>query len=51
MAYKGTGEYQPGSYCKFCKVATKCRARAAQSVVFIDTHNQLILKFYYSHIQ
>lgn len=28
LAYKGEGEYQPGSWCTFCKAAVKCRARA-----------------------
>ena len=28
LAYKGEGEYTPGSWCQFCKAAVKCRARA-----------------------
>ncbi len=32
MAYKGTGNYQPGSHCQFCKAATKCRARAEEKL-------------------
>lgn len=28
LAYKGEGEYIPGSWCTFCKAAVKCRARA-----------------------
>ena len=28
LAYKGEGEYAPGSWCQFCKAAVKCRARA-----------------------
>ena len=28
LAYKGEGEYSPGSWCQFCKEAVKCRARA-----------------------
>ena len=28
LAYKGEGEYCPGAWCQFCKVAVKCRARA-----------------------
>lgn len=28
MAFKGEGEYTPGSWCQFCKAAVKCRARA-----------------------
>lgn len=27
-AYKGEGDYIPGSWCTFCKAAVKCRARA-----------------------
>lgn len=28
LAYKGEGEYIPGTWCQFCKAAVKCRARA-----------------------
>lgn len=28
MAFKGEGEYTPGSWCQFCRAAVKCRARA-----------------------
>lgn len=28
LAFKGEGEYFPGSWCQFCKAAVKCRARA-----------------------
>ena len=28
LAYRGAGEYAPGSWCQFCKAAVKCRARA-----------------------
>ena len=28
LAYKGEGEYAPGSWCQFCKAAVRCRARA-----------------------
>ena len=28
LAYRGEGEYAPGSWCQFCKAAVKCRARA-----------------------
>lgn len=28
LAYRGEGEYSPGSWCQFCKAAVKCRARA-----------------------
>ena len=28
LAFKGEGEFLPGSWCTFCKAAVKCRARA-----------------------
>lgn len=28
LAFDGEGEYNPGSWCTFCKAAVKCRARA-----------------------
>jgi hypothetical protein len=28
LAYNGEGEYCPGEWCRFCKAAVKCRARA-----------------------
>ena len=28
LAFKGEGEYLPGSWCTFCRAAVKCRARA-----------------------
>lgn len=28
LAFKGEGEYTPGSWCQFCRAAVKCRARA-----------------------
>jgi uncharacterized protein YdbL (DUF1318 family) len=28
LAFKGEGEFAPGSWCQFCKAAVKCRARA-----------------------
>ena len=28
LAFKGEGEYTPGSWCQFCKAAVKCRAGA-----------------------
>lgn len=28
LAFKGEGEYVPGSWCQFCKAAARCRARA-----------------------
>lgn len=32
LAYKGSGKYQPGEHCQFCKAATKCRARAEEKL-------------------
>lgn len=32
MAYDGDGEYLPGEWCTFCKVAVKCRARAEEKM-------------------
>lgn len=32
LAYKGDGEYAPGSWCQFCKAAVKCRARAEEKL-------------------
>lgn len=32
MAYKGEGDYIPGSWCQFCKAAVKCRARAEEKL-------------------
>lgn len=28
LAFKGEGNYAPGSWCQFCRAAVKCRARA-----------------------
>lgn len=28
LAFRGEGEYTPGSWCQFCRAAVKCRARA-----------------------
>ena len=28
LAFKGEGDYCPGTWCQFCKAAVKCRARA-----------------------
>lgn len=28
LAFKGEGEYTPGSWCQFCRAAVKCRTRA-----------------------
>lgn len=30
LAFKGEGEYVPGSWCTFCRAAVKCRARAEE---------------------
>ena len=32
QAYKGTGEYEPGAHCQFCKAAATCRARAMKQL-------------------
>lgn len=32
MAYRGTGKYEPGLHCQFCKAAIKCRARAEEKL-------------------
>lgn len=32
LAFKGEGEYIPGSWCQFCKAAVKCRARAEEKL-------------------
>ncbi len=32
LAFKGEGEYIPGSWCQFCKAAVKCRARAERNL-------------------
>lgn len=32
MALNGEGEYQPGSWCQFCRAAVKCRARAEEKL-------------------
>lgn len=32
MAIKGEGEYCSGDWCKFCKVAVRCRARAEEKL-------------------
>lgn len=32
MAYRGTGKYEPGAHCQFCKAAIKCRARAEEKL-------------------
>lgn len=31
-AIDGTGEYHPGDYCRFCKVAARCRALAEKNM-------------------
>ena len=28
LAFKGEGDFSPGEHCRFCRAATKCRARA-----------------------
>ena len=32
MAYRGTGKYEPGAHCQFCKATIKCRARAEEKL-------------------
>lgn len=32
LAFKGEGEFNPGSWCTFCKAAVKCRARAEEKL-------------------
>lgn len=32
LAFKGEGDYLPGEWCRFCRAATKCRARAEQNL-------------------
>ena len=32
LAFRGEGEYIPGSWCQFCRAAVKCRARAEQNL-------------------
>lgn len=32
MALNGEGEYNPGEWCQFCKVAVRCRARAEEKL-------------------
>lgn len=32
IAYRGTGKYEPGAHCQFCKAAIKCRARAEEKL-------------------
>lgn len=32
MALNGEGEYHPGEWCQFCKVAVRCRARAEEKL-------------------
>lgn len=32
MAYRGTGKYEPGAHCQFCKAAIKCRSRAEEKL-------------------
>jgi len=35
LAYKGEGDYIPGSWCTFCKAAVKCRARAEEKLKLV----------------
>lgn len=32
LAFEGKGEFCPGEWCRFCRAATKCRARAEQNL-------------------
>lgn len=32
LAFNGEGDYLPGEWCRFCRAATKCRARAEQNL-------------------
>lgn len=32
LAFNGEGEFVPGSWCTFCRAATKCRARAEEKL-------------------
>ena len=32
IAYKGAGEFSPGSWCRFCRARQQCRARAEENV-------------------
>lgn len=37
MAYDGEGEYLPGEWCTFCRVAVRCRARAEEKLKLAQT--------------
>ena len=37
MAYNGEGEYLPGEWCTFCRVAVRCRARAEEKLKLAQT--------------
>ena len=32
LAYEGKGDYHPGPWCNFCRIAVKCRARAEEKL-------------------
>jgi hypothetical protein len=32
LAYSGEGDYRPGEHCRFCRAATRCRARAEEKL-------------------
>lgn len=40
-AYKGEGEHIPGEWCRFCKAAIKCRARAEQKLKVAESEFRL----------
>lgn len=33
LAFKGDGEYKPGDWCRFCRAAVQCRARAEENMM------------------
>ncbi len=37
LAFKGEGDYCPGSWCTFCKAAVRCRARAEEKLKLAQT--------------
>lgn len=32
LAFKGKGDFQPGDWCRFCRAAVRCRARADENM-------------------
>lgn len=32
LAFKGEGDFQPGDWCRFCRAAVRCRARADENM-------------------